>query len=107
MIWKKYEFTKSEWNALQPSIEVENSIGDEVSKSWNPELIVALVDLGNLVVSPAVLNEEGEVVTEAVMSSKKSVDILWQDQSLESFVNYEVDVESGKEAHQFAGMQWK
>ena len=106
MNWKKYEFTKSEWNALQSSIEVENSIGDEVSKSWDSSKVVAVVELGKLVKTPAVLDENGNVITEAVLSTKLSVDILWVEQEPSEFSAYSVNVAAGAEAHQFAGMEW-
>jgi len=35
------------------------------------------VHLGHIILAPAVINEEGEVVTEAVVSEKWHVDVLW------------------------------
>lgn len=40
---------------------------------------VSLVEIGNIVLTPAVLNEEGEVISEAIMTGKYAVDILWED----------------------------
>jgi hypothetical protein len=53
--------------------------------------VVAVVELGNLVVTPAVYDEEGNETTPATYSDKYSVDILWKDEPLTtSFTSYEV-----------------
>ncbi len=38
----------------------------------------AIMKIGHIVETPAVLNEDGEVVTEAVLSSTYAVDTIWQ-----------------------------
>lgn len=98
MIWKKYEMSKTKWVELSETIKNE--------ESWDSSKVVAVVELGKLVKTPAVLDEEGNVITEAVLSTKLSFDILWAEQEPSEFSAYSVSVEAGTEAHQFAGMQW-
>ena len=98
MIWKKYEMSKTKWVELSATIKNE--------ESWDSSKVVAVVELGNLVKTPAILDEEGNVITEAVLSTKLSFDILWAEQEPSEFSAYSVNVEAGTEAHQFAGMQW-
>jgi hypothetical protein len=52
-----------------------NALG--VDEEGNPTHSHAIVHLGNLVEQEAVLNEEGEVTTEAVLSSTYHIDVLW------------------------------
>jgi hypothetical protein len=98
MIWKKYEMSKTKWVELSATIKNE--------ESWDSSKVVALVELGSLVKTPAVLDENGNVITEAVLSTKLSVDILWVEQEPSEFSAYSVNVAAGAEAHQFAGMEW-
>ena len=51
----------------------------------NPTHSHAIVHLGNLVEQEAVLNEEGEVTTEAVLSSTYHIDVLWDGEPVESW----------------------
>jgi hypothetical protein len=52
-----------------------NALG--VDEEGNPTHSHAIVHIGNLVEQEAVLNEEGEVTTEAVLSSTYHIDVLW------------------------------
>tara|TARA_R110002074_G_scaffold182548_1_gene347468 strand:- start:538 stop:861 length:324 start_codon:yes stop_codon:yes gene_type:complete len=47
------------------------------------------VHLGNIVLEPAVINEDGEIETEAVLSEKWHLDVLWVD--LEADEDEEID----------------
>ena len=51
----------------------------------NPTHSHAIVHLGNLVEQEAVVNEEGEVTTEAVLSSTYHIDVLWDGEPVESW----------------------
>jgi hypothetical protein len=44
-----------------------------------------VVELGNLVETPAVYDEDGEEVEAAVLSPLYSVDVLWRDEPAESW----------------------
>ena len=98
MIWKKYEMSKTKWVELSATIKNE--------ESWDSSKVVAVVELGKLVQTPAVLDENGNVITEAVLSTKLSVDILWVEQEPSEFSAYSVNLAAAAEAHQFAGMEW-
>lgn len=99
----KYEFTDSQLKTALAKIQV---VDEEGNASWDSEKVVAVVELGKLVKTPAVLDEEGNEVTPAVYATKNSVDILWTDQPLStSFASYVIWCEPGTEAHLFAGWE--
>jgi hypothetical protein len=50
MIWKKYEMSKTKWVELSATIKNE--------ESWDSSKVVAVVELGKLVKTSAVLDEE-------------------------------------------------
>ena len=60
-----------------------NALG--VDEEGNPTHSHAIVHLGNLVEQEAVVNEEGEVTTEAVLSSTYHIDVLWDGEPVESW----------------------
>jgi len=60
-----------------------NALG--VDEEGNPTHSHAIVHLGNLVEQEAVLNEEGEVTTEAVLSSTYHIDVLWDGDPVSSW----------------------
>ena len=80
--FKKYEFTPSQWATVRKLIEQTT---DETTSFKD----CAVVELGFLPITPAVI-EDGEVVTEAVLSDKWAVDILWYVEPLAEFTAYEV-----------------
>ena len=80
--FKKYEFTPSQWATVRKLIEQTT---DETTSFKD----CAVVELGFLPITPAVI-EDGEVVTEAVLSDKWAVDILWYVEPLADFTAYEV-----------------
>ena len=85
---RKYAFTPSQWSSASNKIQVTNEEGET---TWDASKVVAVVELGNLVTTPAVYDEEGNETTPATYSDKYSVDILWKDEPLTtSFSIYEV-----------------
>ena len=85
---RKYAFTPSQWSSASNKIQVTNEEGETI---WDASKVVAVVELGNLVTTPAVYDEEGNETTPATYSDKYSVDILWKDEPLTtSFSTYEV-----------------
>jgi len=48
------------------------------------------VEIGHITITPPVLDEDMNVVTEAVLSDKYSVDILWKNDELPSFASYKI-----------------
>ena len=98
----KYEFTDSQLKTALAKIQVTD---EEGNASWDSEKVLAVVELGKLVKTPAVLDEEGKEVSPAVYATKNSVDILWVDQPLTtSFASYVVWPEPCG-VHIFAGWE--
>ena len=98
----KYEFTDTQLKTALAKITQTNEEGE----TSYTDAVLAVVDLGKLVKTPAVLDEEGKEVTPAVYATKNSVDILWADQPLTtSFASYVVWPVPGVEAHVFGGWE--
>ena len=86
-IFRKYEFTPTEWATLRKLIEqtTTNPEGEPVT-SWKD---CAVVELGFLPITPAVYDGM-EVITPAVLSDKWAVDILFYEEPPKEFASYEV-----------------
>ena len=98
----KYEWTDTQKASALAKITQTNEEGE----TSYTDAVLAVVDLGKLVKTPAVLDEEGNEVSPAVYATKNSVDILWADQPLTtSFASYVVWPEPGTEAHVFGGWE--
>ena len=97
--FSKYEFTPTEWATLRKLIEQTTltPTGEEVT-SW---VDCAVVELGFLPITPAVLSDKLEVVTPAVLSDKWAVDILFYAEVPKQFAKYQVWPTSG--VHTFSG----
>ena len=65
---------------------------------------IHVVEVGNIVTTPAILNEEGEVITPAVMTGKWAVDILWEIEPIGAFKAKE-KYPKGQVAHTFSGQE--
>ena len=97
------KYLKYEWTDTQKASALAKITDEEGNYTEN---VLAVVDLGKLVKTPAVLDEEGNEVSPAVYATKNSVDILWADQPLTtSFASYVVWPEPGTEAHVFGGWE--
>jgi hypothetical protein len=68
--FRKYEFGSK--SAASAKI---NALG--IDEEGNPTHNNASVRLGHIVVTPADIDEEGNIITEAVLSDNYSVDVLW------------------------------
>ena len=97
MKYLKYFFTPTQKASAFAKITVAltaNGEGDEEGNTcWDSSKVVAVADLGQPVVTPATYDEEGNVLTEAVLSSKHEVDIIWtdsQDATLDSYIVWPV-----------------
>ena len=102
MKYLKYEFTDTQLKSALAKITQTNEEGE----TSYTDAVLAVVDLGKLVKTPAVLDEEGNEVSPAVYATKNSVDILWADQPLTtSFASYVVWPDPGTEAHVFGGWE--
>ena len=84
----KFEFTPTEWATLRKLIEqtTTNPDGEPVTSFVD----CAVVELGFLPITPAVLSDKLEVVTPAVLSDKWAVDILFYTEPPAEFTPFEV-----------------
>lgn len=101
------KYLKYEWTDTQKASALAKiTQTDEEGNTTYTDNVIAVVDLGKLVKTPAVMDEEGNEVSPAVYATKNSVDILWADQPLTtSFASYVVWPEPGSEAHVFGGWE--
>jgi len=94
MKYLKYFFTPTQKASAFAKITQEVTDAEGVtSAQWDSSKVVAVADLGQPVVTPATYDEEGNVLTEAVLSSKHEVDIIWtdsQDATLDSYIVWPV-----------------
>ena len=72
----KYIFESKE--KAQTKIDALGTATDENENQY-PTHKHTIVHLGNIVLEQAVINEDGEIETEAVLSSDWHVDVLWVD----------------------------
>jgi hypothetical protein len=84
----KFEFTPTQWATLRKLIEqtTTNPEGGE-STNW---VNCAVVELGFLPITPAVIGDDFKVITPAVLSDKWAVDILFYTEPPASFAPFEV-----------------
>jgi len=76
-------FRKYQFGSKSAATAKINALG--VDEEGQPTHNHAIVHLGNLVEQEAVLNEEGEVTTEAVLSSTYHIDVLWDGEPVSSW----------------------
>ena len=68
-------FRKYSFGSESAANEKINALG--IDEEGNPTHNHAIVRLGNLVVTPAEIDAEGNVITEAVLTDTYHVDVLW------------------------------
>ena len=81
--FRKYVYASQEAWETQKALIVQT---DEEGNEYYNQSVVMVVELGHIVETPAVLDEDGEVVSEAVLSTDYCVDILWRNEPHASFV---------------------
>ena len=87
--FRKYEFaSQEEWATYQAQIQ-ETNIGPDGTESKS-YVGCAVVELGNIVLTPAVMGAAFEIETPAVVSDKWAIDILWYVEPLPDFTPFEV-----------------
>ena len=86
--FNKYEFTPTKWATLRKLIEqtTTNPEGEPVTSFVD----CAVVELGFLPITPAVLGDDFKVITPAVLSKKWAVDILFYAEPPAEFTPFEV-----------------
>ena len=114
-MFKKYEFnTKSTAQKYIKELWVEDEDGNKSRKTYQEEVqgedgleivdkpyIAHVVELGFLAIEPAEFDEEGNVIKEAVLNDKYSVDVLWESKIEDRWNTYEV--QPLVSSHNFAG----
>lgn len=100
---------KYEFNSKEQAKEKIKALGVNIDEDGNeyPTHNHSIVELGYIVLQQAEYDKEGEVVTEAVLSNKYHVDVLWE--GLEShpygWATYSIDLnEEG--THSFFGVSY-
>lgn len=85
----KYEFAnETEWATYQAQIQQTNIAPDGTeTKSY---VGCAVVELGNIVLTPAVMDENMQIITPAVVSDQWAIDILWYEEPKPDFTAFEV-----------------
>ena len=68
-------FRKYQFGSESSANEKINALG--IDEEGNPTHNNAIVRLGNIVVTPAEIDAEGNVITEAVLTDTYHVDVLW------------------------------
>ncbi len=79
----KYTYpTQEAWEVQKALI---SSTDEEVHEYYN-DSVTAVVELGHIVITPAVIDDEGNIITPAVLSDDYCVDILWKGEAHKDFV---------------------
>jgi hypothetical protein len=78
------------WATLKADLQVSHILGEETHLSYNHDIIESVVEIGHIMITPPVLDEDMNVTTPAVLSDKYSVDILWKNDELSSFSAYKI-----------------
>jgi hypothetical protein len=94
MIFKKYEFTDSQWAEIRPTLYKEDEEGNETLIP----AINSVVEIGHICKA---FDEEGECTD---LSTMYSVDMLLNEE-VESLEDYEVYPDPDNVAHYFSGDQ--
>ena len=68
-------FRKYQFGSKGAATTKINALG--LDEEGNPTHKHAIVHLGNIVVTPAEIDEDGNIVTEAVLSDTYHIDVLW------------------------------
>ena len=99
----KYEFiSKEQFNAKFEALHTEDEEGNLI-----PDFKFAIAELGHIVLADATFDEEGEELTEIVISERYHVDAMWhgQDDHPYGWKSYNQDLES-EGMHGFAGLNY-
>jgi len=99
----KYQFnSKEQFLDKYDSLHTTDEQGEVL-----PNFEFSVVQLGNIVLEEAVLDEEGEVVTEAVLSEMWHVDAIFTDQEDHPYgwKTYSVNLDT-EGMHGFAGLNY-
>lgn len=100
----KYEFnSKEQFKTKERALGIDIDEDGNEFKNHNH----AIVELGNIVIQSAIINEYGEIVTPAVLSEKYHVDVMWRgiEKHPYGWASYSVDLDS-EGSHSFLGVNY-
>ena len=101
----KYQFeSKEAWGTVKATIEVSEETPDGETATRIDGATV--VEIGYIMTTPPVYAEgdADTIVTEAVVETEYSVDILWNDEEAEGFDAYRIYCDPTAKAHTFYGL---
>ena len=100
----KYEFNSKE--QAQTKIDALGTITDE-NGNESPNHNHAIVTLGHIVLESAIVDEDGVVITEAVLSTGYHLDVMWRGLTDHPYgwKSYNVDLTS-EGSHSFMGVSY-
>ena len=101
----KYQFeSKEAWGTVKATIEVSEEMPDGETATRIDGATV--VEIGHIMTTPPVYAEgdADTIVTEAVVETEYSVDILWNDEEAEGFDAYRIYCDPTAKAHTFYGL---
>jgi hypothetical protein len=99
----KYEFnSKEQFEAKFAALHDEDNDGNLI-----PKFRFSIIKLGHRVLVEGTYNEEGEIITPAVMSDTYHVDALWRDLDDHPYgwKSYSIDINS-EGLHRFSGLSY-
>lgn len=87
MLFRKFEFTPSDWEAKKKLIQLSGTTPQgEAYSYWNPDLIVLVYEVGHICTEWGKDKEGNQTCVK--QSAKVAVDIVWVDEVLPAFVPY-------------------
>ena len=86
MIFRKLEFTPSDWEAKKKLIQKEVAALEGKTFVWNPDLIVLVYEIGHICTEWGKDKDGNQTCVK--QSEKVAVDIVWVDEVLPAFVPY-------------------
>ena len=101
--------SKYQFDSKEQGISKIASLGTATDENGNeyPTHKHTIVNLGHIVLEPAVIDADGVVITEAVLSEGWHLDVLWigLDDHPYGWKSYNVDL-SSEGSHGFAGLSY-
>jgi hypothetical protein len=102
--------SKYQFDSKEQGISKIASLGSATDEDGNeyPTHNHTIVTLGHIVLEPAVIDEDGVVITEAVLSEGWHLDVLWIGlyEHPYGWKSYSIDV-VGEGVHSFAGVSYQ
>jgi hypothetical protein len=95
------KYIKYEFQDMNAWLELKSTIWSEDLGYINCHV----VEIGHIVITPAIMDDELNIITPAVVSDNYAVDILWDYEEPLTFIEFQV-WPSPVGVHTFAGLDW-